>query len=361
MLRLDLHSKRGSFELNVQAELTANGATAILGRNGSGKTSLLRAIAGLDHSSGTIIVNEATWLESGSNTVVPTRKRKLGYVSQTPKLFPYMTVKRNLQFAHQLATDRTETGSAKVLPKIIERFELEPLLVRKPTTLSGGETSRVALARALISDPDVLLLDEPLSTIDLNRKRDLLPYLERILADRPLPMLYVTHDFTEVARLCTNALVLRGGTVVANGRVDTVVHSISETDLPKESTKSSIINAKYENYDESLYLAHFKIHDQAIAIPMSKPPNFEGLVPIRIQDRDVAIATTKPIHTSMRNILKCRILDIEKTPDSPFVLVLLECGAENLRAKITRASMQDLDLHTNSEAFALIKSATLEV
>ena len=360
MLSFDLHSTRGGFELHVQAELSAKHATAILGRNGSGKTSLLRAIAGLDHATGIIRVNDAKWLDSASGDAVPTRKRKLGYVSQTPKLFPYMTVLGNLKFAHTLTKKHRENGSTKALSGVIDRFELEPLLTRKPSTLSGGEISRVALARALVSSPDLLLLDEPLSTIDLDRKRDLLPYLEGILADRPLPMLYVTHDYTEVARLCTDALVLRDGRAVDSGKVDTVLHSISDIDMPEQTAKSSIINAKYENYDDRVYLAYFKIDDQNIVIPMSTVPNFKGLVPIRIKDRDVAVATTKPINTSMRNVLKCRILEIEKPPDSPFGLILLTCGTENFRAKITRASLQELGLEKNSEVFALIKSATLE-
>ncbi len=360
MLRFDLHSKRGNFELKVQAELSSSGATAIVGRNGSGKTSLLRAIAGLDRATGTLQVNDATWLESSTGLSVPTQKRKLGYVSQTPKLFPYMTVEHNLRFAYQLATNRSDKDSTNNLSNVITRFELESLLARKPTTLSGGETSRVALARALLSDPDLLLLDEPLSTIDLDRKRDLLPYLERILDDHPLPMLYVTHDFTEVARLCTDALVLRVGNVLASGRVDEVIHSISDVDLPEQTKKSSLINAEYVSYDEELYLAYFKICDQTIVIPMSELPHFKGLVPIRIQDRDVAIATTKPVNTSMRNLLKCRILEIEHTPASPFVLISLVCGTENFRATITRASMLELGLQEHAEVYALIKSATLE-
>ncbi|MYD45975.1 MAG: molybdenum ABC transporter ATP-binding protein [Gammaproteobacteria bacterium] len=360
MLSFDLHSKRGSFELQVQAELSSAGATAIVGRNGSGKTSLLRAIAGLDQATGSIQVNDATWLESSSSVSVPTRKRKLGYVSQTPKLFPYMTVDRNLRFAYQLATNRKDQPSTKALSDVVARFELEPLLRRKPATLSGGETSRVALARALISDPALLLLDEPLSTIDLDRKRDLLPYLEGILDDRPLPMLYVTHDFTEVARLCSAALVLRDGRVLANGRVDEVIHSITDTDLPEQTTKSAIINAEYVNYDVEMNLAYFKINDQTMVIPMTEPPNFKGLVPIRIRDRDVAIATTKPVNTSIRNSLKCRIMEIEHAPAGPFVLIRLNCGTETFRATITRASMQELALQEDSQIFALIKSATLE-
>ena len=360
MLNFDLHSKRGNFELKVQAELRSSGATAIVGRNGSGKTSLLRAIAGLDQATGKIHVNDATWLESSSSISVPTRKRKLGYVSQTPKLFPHMSVTRNLQFAFQLAANRSDKGSTNTLSGVITRFELKSLLDRKPTTLSGGETSRVALARALISDPDLILLDEPLSTIDMDRKRDLLPYLEGILDDRPLPMLYVTHDFTEVARLCTDALVLRDGNVLASGRVDEVIHSISDIDLPEQTTKSSLINAEYVSYDDQLYLAYFKINDQAMVIPVSESPHFKGLVPIRIQDRDVAIATTKPVNTSMRNALKCRILEIEQTPASPFALIRLKCGTERFRATITRASMQELRLQENAEVYALIKSATLE-
>lgn len=360
MLKLDLQSKRGNFQLNIHAELSTSGATAILGRNGSGKTSLLRAIAGLDQATGTIHVNDATWLDSGCNVSVPTRKRKLGYVSQTPKLFPYMTVNQNLQFAYRLATNRKDMLSKKALSDLIERFELDSLLIRKPTTLSGGETSRVVLARALISDPDLLLFDEPLSTIDFDRKRELIPYLERILDDQPLPMLYVTHDFTEVARLCTDALVLRDGRVLTYGRVDEVIHSISDFDLPEQTTKSSIINAEYVSYDEEMYLAYFKINDQTMVIPMAEPPNFKGLIPIRIQDREVAIAINKPVNTSIRNMLQCKILEIDQTAASPFVLIRLMCGAENFRSTITRASMTELNLQENSEVFALIKSATLE-
>ena len=360
MLSFDLHSKRGSFELKVQAELRSRGATAIVGGNGSGKTTLLRAIAGLEPTIGRIQVNEVKWLESKSSVSVPTRKRRLGYVSQTPKLFPYMTVEKNLRFAQQLATKLNKTVSTQNLSDVISRFELEPLLNRKPMTLSGGETSRVALARALISDPDLILLDEPLSTIDLDRKRELIPYLEGILDDRPIPMLYVTHDFTEVSRLCTDALVLQNGSVLASGRVDEVMQSISNIDLLGQTTKSSLISAKYMRYDDEFFLAHFKINDQSLVIPMSEAPHFRGLVPIQIQDRDVAIATTKPVNTSVRNMLKCRIVEIEHTQESPFVSIRLKCGTENFCATITRASMQELALQENSEVYALIKSATLE-
>ena len=347
--------------LEVQAELSAVGATAILGRNGSGKTSLLRAIAGLDHPTGKIYVNETKWLDTPSNVATPTRERKLGYVSQTPKLFPHMTVNQNLQFAYRLATKRGERDSTRALADLIARFELKTFLERKPATLSGGETSRVVLARALLSDPDLLLLDEPLASIDTDRKRDLLPHLEAILADRPLPMLYVTHDFSEVARLCANALVLRAGKVVSYGRTNAVVQSISDSDLPVQAEKSSIVTAKYESYDESFFLAYFKIADQSIAIPMSVQPNFRNKVPIRVQERDVAIATSKPENTSMRNVLLCKVLEIETPLDSPFSQILLICGTEKFRARITRASMIELGLEKDTEVFALIKSVSLEV
>ena len=173
-------------------------------------------------------------------------------------------------------------------------------------------------------------------------------------------MLYVTHDFTEVARLCTDALVLRDGRVLANGPVEEVIHSISDTDLPEQTMKSSMINAEYMHYDEELYLAYFKVNDQALVIPMSERPHFKGLVPIRIQDREVAIATTRPVQTSIRNLLKCKVLAIEHSPTSPFVLLRLMCGTENFRATITWASMQELGLQENTEVYALIKSATLE-
>lgn len=361
MLNFDFQSTRGNFVLDVQAELSATGATAILGRNGSGKTSLLRALAGLDATTGKILVNEAKWLDTAAKFELSTRKRKLGYVSQQPKLFPYMTVNGNLQFAYRLATKRTKNISSETLADMIKRFELEPFLSRKPSTLSGGETSRVAFARALLSNPDLLLLDEPLATIDMDRKRELLPYLERLLADRPIPMLYVTHDFTEVARLCTNALVLRAGKVVSHGRTNTVMQSTPVRDMADLVENSSIVNAHYDNYNEDLNLAYFKISDQTMEIPMMVRPKFKHWVPIRVQDRDVAVATTKPQNTSMRNTLRCEILDIEVSLESPFVSILLCCGSERLRARITRASMYELGLKINSEVFAMIKSATLEV
>lgn len=361
MLTFDFRSTRGNFVLNVQAELSGTGATAILGRNGSGKTSLLRALAGLDDTTGTIHVNEAKWLDSDKRVNIPTRNRKLGYVSQQPKLFAHMSVQRNLQFAYRLATKRNPNISTDSLADMIERFELEPLLLRKPATLSGGETSRVAIARTLLSDPDLLLLDEPLSTIDMDRKKDLLPHLESILVDHPLPLLYVTHDFTEVARLCSNSLVLRDGEVVSYGRTNEVLQSIPVTDMADQLEKSSIVTAQYDRFDEDLCLAYFQISDQMLVIPMMVPPKFEDWVPIRIQDRDVAVATTQPQNTSVRNTLKCDILDVEISPHGPFVTILLACGAERFRAQITRASMNELGLKKDLEVYALIKSATLEV
>ena len=361
MLNLELESTRGSFVLEVTTQLSATSATAILGRNGSGKTSLLRAIAGLDRVLGKIYLNDAKWLDTDAKISTPTRARNLGFVSQTPKLFPYMTVSQNLQFAHRLANKRSKKHPTKDLAEMVERFELKPLLARKPATLSGGETSRVVLARALLSDPDLLLFDEPLATIDVDRKKELLPYLDEILVDQPVPMLYVTHDYTEIARLCEYTLVLRDGNVVSSGRTSEVVPSLSASDLPYLKEQASIVNAQYVNYDESYFLASFKLGDQDMVIPMAVRPNFSGKVPIRIHDRDVAIATSKPENLSVRNVLPCRILDVEIPEASPFVQILLVCGEEKFSARITRASMSDLNLEKGAEVYALIKSATLEI
>lgn len=361
MLNLAFTSNRGKFALTVNAQLSTNCATAILGHNGSGKTSLLRAIAGLDRAAGKIYLNDVKWLDTEARISVPTHARNVGFISQRPQLFPHMTVSQNLRFALRLANKRGRKNSTEALSEITERFELSPLLARKPATLSGGETSRVVLARALLSNPGLLLFDEPLATIDVDRKSELLPYLEKLLIDRPMPMLYVTHDYTEIARLCEHTLVLRDGNVVAVGRTSDVTTSLSAIDLPSQEERSSIVNARYVNFDDNFFLAYFNIGEQLLVIPLSKPPNFTGLVPIRIRDRDVAIASTQPRNLSIRNVLKCQIEGLETLKDSPFVQVQLRCDTQAFSARITCASTKELGLEQDMEVFALIKSATLEV
>lgn len=207
MIGLDFRLWQGSFTLDISVRLD-KAVTALFGPSGAGKTTVLDAIAGLrTPGSGSIVINGRTVFDSRTGVDVPTHRRRVGYVAQDVALFPHMSVRRNVLYGRR-------DGQKLSLPVVTRMLEIEGLLDRRVPQLSGGERQRVALARALMSAPELLLLDEPLAAVDVERRRRILPYLERVRDELRVPIVYVTHDRSEATQLADEVIVLREGRLI---------------------------------------------------------------------------------------------------------------------------------------------------
>src|SRR5262245_46777060 len=352
-LSLNVALDRPGFTLRVDVKLALAGITALFGPSGSGKTTLLRIIAGLEQEANGIVAFDGETWQSGDSRV-PTHRRHVGYVFQDGRLFSHLTVAQNLEFARR----RGLAGSrpAIVLEEAIEALDLGPLLARRTPSLSGGEQQRVAIARALLRSPRLLLMDEPLSSIDVKRKREIVPHIEAVPEIFGVPVLYVTHNLDEVARLARDVVLLAEGRVAAYGNVAEIFERTDLGSLMGGLDAGVVLRARVASHDGGI--ATLLVGSQRLRVPMATA-EVGSTRPIRIHARDVAIATVRPEKLSIRNVLKGRILLIEIASNMN-VELLLEVDGEHLRARITRDALEELDLAVGREVFALIKSVALE-
>ena len=355
MSTLSLHVAldRPGFSLRVGLDLELEGITALFGPSGSGKTTLLRIIAGLeDAASGTVAFDGETWQNGESR--VPTHRRHVGYVFQDGRLFPHLTVAENLQFALQRGASAPRRAIA--LEAAIEALDLTSLLARRTPSLSGGEQQRVAIARALLTSPRLMLMDEPLSSLDLKRKREIVPHIETLPEIFGVPVLYVTHNLDEVARLANDVVLLVDGQVAAYGGVAEVFERTDLESLTGGLEAGVVLRAPVIAHDNGV--ATLRIGKQQLRVPMAAA-QVGTTRPIRIHARDVAIATVRPEKLSIRNVLVGRIRLVEPGTNMN-VELLLDVDGEHLRARITRDALEELDLSVGREVFALVKSVALE-
>jgi molybdate transport system ATP-binding protein len=340
------------FSLDVDLSLPGRGVTALFGPSGCGKTSLLRSIAGLERPpKGVLRVNGDLWQDDG--IWVPTHRRPLAYVFQESSLFPHLSVMGNLQYGRQ----RTSQANAFDLSQVIELLGIEALLSRKPDALSGGERQRVAIARALAVNPLLLLMDEPLAALDMQRKQEILPYLERMQKTLDIPIIYVTHAPDEVARLAHHIVTLEHGKVSASGSLH---DTLSRMDLPLRlgDDRGVIIDARVSEIDKQWHLARldfsdgaFWTRDQGLAL--------QDTARLHILARDVSIAREKPQQSSIQNILAGRIdrcVD-DDVPGSVIVRVLI--GETPLLARITSRAVAELALKPGDAVWVQVKSVAL--
>jgi molybdate transport system ATP-binding protein len=352
-LSLDVTLDRPGFALRVAVELALTGITALFGPSGSGKTTLLRIIAGLEQeASGTVGFDGETW-QSGERRV-PTHRRRVGYVFQDGRLFSHMTVAQNLEFALRRST--TGARPAIDLEAAIEALDLRPLLERRTPSLSGGEQQRVAIARALLRSPRLLLMDEPLSSLDIKRKREILPHIEALPALFGVPVFYVTHNLDEVARLANDVVLLAEGRVAAYGNVAGVFERTDLGAFMGGLEAGVVLRTRVAAHADGI--ATLLVGSQQLRVPMATA-EVGATRPIRIHARDVAIATVRPEKLSIRNVLRGTIRLIELGSNMN-VELLLEVDGEHLRARITRDALEELDLAVGREVFVLIKSVALE-
>ncbi len=358
-LDLQLTVHRGEFTLTLSEQLPLDGITAIFGPSGSGKSTLLRAIAGLEAAQGRIMLGDQCLLDSAHRHHLPVHERPVGMAFQDGRLFPHLTVLGNLRFAWQ------RVGRARREPayfdEVIDAFALSSLLPRQVRGLSGGERQRVALARTLLCRPRLLLLDEPLSALDANRKGEILPYLEGLAARFALPTLYVTHALDEVARLADRVLVLERGRQRLLGPVSDILQRDDLEAITGRFDAGVLLHGEVSGFHVEHRLMHVAVDHQQLVIPTRSPAPAGQSLRLRVLARDVSLALHAPQAISIRNVLEARVIRCQATaPDSPFVEVSLAIGEQRLRSRITRAAAEELALQPDQAVYALIKSVSFD-
>lgn len=366
------------FVLDVDLALPAKGVTVLYGQSGSGKTTLLRCLAGLVHAPGGVLsVDGDQW--QGDELFVPTHKRPIGYVFQEPSLFEHLTVEGNLSYAQKRVDLAGASGSVLSSKEVIALLGIENLMQRKPNQLSGGEKQRVAIARALFSQPELLLMDEPLASLDTQRKREILPYLEKLRLELKIPIVYVTHSIDELSRLADWVVVLDQGRVVANGSLADVLTAL---DSPMQLDYAGIVlettilsrEAQWDLMRVSFIGGELLLADNGRA---------EGeTLRVRVDARDVSLTLSQHTDTSILNALPATVIEISACLSQDAVLVKLGLGHQSaaaldeskamdeqskasrdsnemLLSRITRRSAEHLALAVGSQVWAQIKSVAV--
>lgn len=351
-LAVDISVRQGTFSLTAKFRVSNPGVTAIYGKSGAGKTTLLRAIAGLSRAEGTVHVGEQVWQDK--HRYLETHQRPVGFVFQEPSLFEHLTVRGNLEFGMRRrgAGDCTQSWD-----EIVSLLRLETLLTRSVIGLSGGEQQRVAIGRALLSNPRLLLMDEPLSSLDAPHKLELLAYLETLQRQLQLPMLYVSHSPDEVARLADDLVLMENGSAVASGPASEM---LTRLDLPlsHDDNAAAVVTAFCTGHEKEFSLSLFNFDDNTLHVPGDHTHHGVKPLKLRILARDVSLTLERQHGTSILNIVPARVLDV-LIGTSAQCMVRLDCSGQVLLARITRKSAAALDLQVGQNVYAQIKSVAL--
>ena len=337
-VEVSLRHEFPGFALDASFALPKPGVTALFGVSGSGKTSIVNAIAGTFHPrEGRVVIGGRTVLDTGAGVFVPASARRAGYVFQDARLFPHMSVADNIRFGWRRALEK---ASEAEIAHVIDLLGLGHLLARRPRALSGGEKGRVALARALLSSPEILLLDEPLAALDAQRRAEVLPYLERLRDEAKLPMLYVSHSLEEVARRADDIVVVKDGRVVKQGSVFDVLTGLELSSLAGSAPMGAVIAARVARHrDDGLSELAFDggvLLVSHLDAPMGSTPR------VRVRAEEIMLALEEPRAISANNVLPGRVSAIGGSGDQADVQ--LACGNTRFVARITRASAARLAL-----------------
>lgn len=343
----------GKFDLDVAFDIPARGVTAIFGPSGCGKTSVLRCIAGLQRvAQGRCVVAGEVWQDDG--TFRPTHRRPIGFVFQEASLFAHLSVRGNLAYGAPRA------GGAIGFDEVVDLLGLEALLSRAPANLSGGERQRVAIGRALLSQPKLLLMDEPLSALDAATKSEILPFLERLHDRLSLPMLYVSHDMGEVERLADQLVLMQAGRIIASGALADVQ---SDPALPLAAAREAAVSleARVAGHDATYGLLTLEVAGGAFIAPAPPAPPGQHRR-LRIAASDVSLAVERPSASTILNCLPARIVS-SRPVDGHSVIAVLGLGAEGggdrLVARVTRRSWDHLALRDGMAVYAQVKGVAL--
>lgn len=354
-LAVDIEKRLGDFSLTARFA-TSPGVTSLFGRSGAGKTTLVQLIAGLLRPDrGRIDLNGSVLADSETRTFVPAHRRRIGYVFQESRLFPHLSVRQNLLYGRHLAP-RTERWSS--FGGVVNLLGIGSLLSRRPGALSGGEARRVAIGRALLASPRLLLLDEPLSGLDEARRAEILPYLERLRDEMRLPIVHVSHDLEEVIRFADTLVLVAEGRVVASGSVAEV---FSRPDFAHHAGRiepSSVITATVESHDPGLGVTRIAHPAGRLTLPAIERP-VGAKVRLMLRARDVSVAIGEIGRISIRNRLHVTVSEVAPR-EAPSVDVWLDTGREQILARLTAEAVAELRLAPGVPVTALIKSAAFE-
>src|SRR5262245_55793438 len=353
MLSLDIGRGLGEFRLAASFD-AGEGVTALFGRSGAGKTSVVNAIAGiLRPDRGRIDIGGETMFDAARGIDVPTPRRRVGYVFQEGRLFPHLSVRQNLNYAGLFSRGMP----ASEFDRVVELLGLRDLLDRRPGNLSGGEKQRVAIGRALLSNPRLLLLDEPLASLDAHRKSEVLQYIELIRDEVKLPIVYVSHAVEEVVRIADTVVLMSAGSVLAVGPAEDVM---GRPDLrPGEGTfeGGAVIDARVVDQDIDNDLATLAFDGGVLTAA-----NVDALIGepgrVRIRARDVTIALERPQRISIQNVLEGTIVDLGQRGNG-IADVAIAVGATTLRSRVTRRAAEQLGLAKGLTVYALVKAVSL--
>jgi molybdate transport system ATP-binding protein len=359
MIEIDVEKRLGAFTLAARFNTPAQGITALFGRSGSGKTTLVNMLAGLVRPDrGRIAIGGDVLFSSEDGIDLPPERRRLGYVFQEGRLFPHYSVRGNLTYGRRHGTARDAPG----LDAIVALLGLEGLLDRRIGDLSGGEKQRVAIGRALLAEPRLLLMDEPLAALDTPRKAEILPFIERLRSELGIPVIYVSHAMEEILRLADMLVLMSEGRVAAIGTVEELTSRIDLRPLTGRYEAGSVIRATVAGQDVSYGLTELafpggRLRVAHVALPLGTA------VRARIRARDVALALERPTGISIRNILPARIVEI--APDrGPLVDVRLDIGTPAapvaLWSRITARAVRELGIAVGRQVYALIKTVALD-
>ncbi|MEA5102828.1 molybdenum ABC transporter ATP-binding protein ModC [Pantoea sp. S18] len=350
MLNLHLSQQLGDHLLDVNVNIPASGITAIFGVSGAGKTSLINAIGGLTQpQSGRIELNDRLLFDSDTRVNLPPEKRRIGYVFQDARLFPHYRVRGNLQYG--MAPSMKPQFNA-----LVALLGLESLLTRYPASLSGGEKQRVAIGRALLTAPDILLMDEPLASLDLPRKRELMPYLQKLAKQVDIPILYVSHSLDEILQLADNVLVLDAGQVKAFGPLEKVWSSSAMRPWLPLAERTSVLRVQVLEQHPDYPMTALSLGDQHIWVSRVNQP-LKTPLRIRIASADVSLALQPPHNTSIRNILPAQVVELLEIDDQ--VEVKLRIGISELWARISPWARDELGIRPDQWLYAQIKSVSI--
>ncbi|ACA16982.1 molybdate ABC transporter, ATPase subunit [Methylobacterium sp. 4-46] len=360
MITVEASHALGHFSLD--AAFTAAGrVTALFGRSGAGKTSLVNVVAGLLRPrAGRVVVDGAVLLDTAAGICVPVHRRRVGYVFQDARLLPHLSVRQNLLFGRWFAgSGSAAPGRAEPsLGAVADLLGLGPLLARRPAGLSGGERQRVAIGRALLAHPRLLLMDEPLSALDEARKTEILPYLERLRDEARVPIMFVSHAVAEVARLADTVVVLEAGRVAASGPADAILRRSDLLPGPQAAEAGALLELRVAGHDPDFGLTRLEGAVGSLTVPRLDLPVGSG-VRVRVRARDVLVALERPRGLSARNHLPGTIRTIAQQPGA-YATVEIACGAALLSASLTRHAVHELGLRPGLEVFALVKGVAFD-
>ena len=353
-----LHLVRSTgFTLEADIGIPQKGITVLFGPSGCGKTTLLRCVAGLERARGLVRIGSEIWQDDERKIFRPTYERSLGYVFQEASLFAHLSVEKNLTFG----LERTKVPDGKErLAEAVELLGIGHLLTRRVTELSGGERQRCAIARALCLRPEILLMDEPLAALDFARKREILPWIEKLKNELGIPVLYVTHSADEMTRLADKLVVMADGKVRREGPL---AEALADVKMPIETENgaSVVLSGKVSSLSSEWKPCCIDAGGWTFETPMASLA-MGSQVRLRVLARDVSIAVEKPDSISIRNRLQAEVEEIAAHLSEPaYQLVKLKCpnGEGRLVSRILRQSVTELGLHPGSQVWALVKASAV--